>query len=122
MARGTRIHDFGTVAEPIKLCPPQVSAYHGELASIVVYTKEDLGTPAAADSFVSKFRRVAHLICSFPESIPLCPDPYLGSRGYRSFRVKGCIALYLRSEDVVYVDHVFHQSQDYTALVMQKAK
>lgn len=93
-----------------------------ELVSIVDYIKEDLGTPATADSFVSEFRRIARLVCSFPESKPLCPDPYLSSRGYRSFRVKGYIALYLYSGDIVYVDHVFHQSQDYAAIVVQKAE
>lgn len=91
-----------------------------ELVSIVDYIKEDLGTPATADSFVSEFRRIARLVCSFPESKPLCPDPYLHSHGYRSFQVKGYIALYLHSEDIVYVDHVFHQSQDYAAVVVEK--
>lgn len=93
-----------------------------ELVSIVDYIKEDLETPAIADSFVSEFRRIARLVCSSPESKPLCPDPYLSSRGYRSFRVKGYIALYLYSNGIVYVDHVFHQSQDYAALVVQKAE
>lgn len=83
-----------------------------------------LGSPAAAGSLVSEFRRVARPTCSFPESEPLCRDPYLSSRGYRSFRVKGYIALYLYlySNGIVYVDHVFHQSQDYAALVVQKAE
>lgn len=91
-----------------------------EINSIVDYIKEELGSPAAASSFVSEFRRVARLVCSFPESKPLCPDPYLRSHGYRSFQVKGYIALYLHSEDIVYVDHVFHQSQDYAAVVVEK--
>ena len=34
--------------------------------------------------------------------------------------MKGYIALYLHSEDIVYVDHVFHQSQDYAAVVVEK--
>lgn len=93
-----------------------------ELVSIVDYIKEDLGTPATADSFVSEFRRIARLACSFPESKPLCPDPYLSSRGYRSFQVKNYIALYLYSDGIVYVDHVFHRSQDYAAPVVENAE
>lgn len=49
-------------------------------------------------------------------------DPYLSSRGYRSFQAKGHIALYLYSDGIVYVDRVFHRSQDYTAFVMENAE
>lgn len=93
-----------------------------ELVSIVDYIKEDLETPATADSFVSEFRRIARLVCSSPESKPLCPDPYLSSRGYRSLQAKGHIALYLYSDGIVYVDRVFHRSQDYTAFVVENAE
>ncbi|MBS5147268.1 MAG: type II toxin-antitoxin system RelE/ParE family toxin [Collinsella intestinalis] len=64
----------------------------------------------------------ACLTCSFPESKPLCPDPHLSSRGYRSFQVKNYIALYPYSDGIVYVDHVFHRSQDYAAPVVENAE
>lgn len=81
-----------------------------------------LGSPAAAGSLVSEFRRVARPTCSFPESEPLCRDPCLSSCGYRSFQAKGHIALYLYSDGIVYVDRVFHRSQDYTAFVVENAE
>lgn len=88
-----------------------------ELKSIAEYIADSLGSPAASDDFVVEFRESLRRICIFPESRPLCADPVLSSRGYRSFRVKGYIALYVYSDGIIYVDHVFHQSQNYAALV-----
>lgn len=79
-------------------------------------------SPAAAGSLASEFRRVARPTRSFPKSEPLCPDPYLSSRGYRSFQANGHIALYLYSDVIVYVDRTFHRSQDYAAFVVENAE
>lgn len=90
-----------------------------EIESIVDYITNILESPAESDSFVSEFREALRLICAFPESRPLCPDPLLKQKGYRAFRVKNYIALYVFADGIVYVDHVFHQRQDYAALIME---
>lgn len=88
-----------------------------ELRSITDYISNVLGAPGASDDFVIEFRAVLRRISRFPESRPLCSDPVLNSKGYRSFRVKGYIALYVYSGGIVYADHVFHQSRNYAALI-----
>lgn len=88
-----------------------------ELASISDYISNVLGSPAASDEFVIEFREALRRICAFPESRQLCADPVLVLRGHRSFRVKGYTALYIYSNEMVYVDHVFHQTRDYASLV-----
>lgn len=89
-----------------------------DVSAIDGYLRETLASPAAADAFLDDLEKGMADVRRFPEMRPLCSDPRLASRGYRSFRVKAYIAIYSFSGDRVDVLHVFHQSQDYASLAI----
>ena len=48
---------------------------------------------------------------------PLCRDRTLADRGYRKAQVENYLLLYTSDGDASVIHHIFHQAQDYAALV-----
>lgn len=88
-----------------------------EYESIVAYLAHHLKSPQAALGFIDEFDRQLDLVCENPDVRALSRMPELAARGYHATLVGSYIMLYRADKDVVYVAHVFHQSQDYATLV-----
>ncbi len=84
---------------------------------IVDYLANKLKSPSAAENFVTTFDYQAHLVRDQPYIHSLSFIEELAERNYRSFRVNKYVVLYRVEDDVVYIAHIFHQSQDYAHLV-----
>ncbi|MDY4041791.1 MAG: type II toxin-antitoxin system RelE/ParE family toxin [Collinsella sp.] len=88
-----------------------------ELRQIISYHVRALASPQAARALLDEFERQLELICKNPRMRPLSALPELAALGYRSTPVKSYIALYTIQGERVIVSHIFHQSQDYAALI-----
>ena len=93
--------------------------FHAQLEreQIVAYLAEKLGEPSAAASFNDAFIGMRRNIERFPKMYPLCRDRTLANRGYRKAQVENYLLLYTIDGDASVIHHIFHQSQDYAALV-----
>ncbi len=88
-----------------------------EYRSIVEYLTVGLSSPVAAAKFMDEFGRQLDLVCEMPESRPLSRVPELAEMGFRPMLVNRYVALYRFDGEKVVVAHIFHQTQDYAALV-----
>lgn len=89
-----------------------------DVAGIYAYLDETLLSPQAADRFLDELDRGVNFLRAFPEGRPLCSDPGLSSRGYRSFRVMDYVVIYTVRGETVHLLHAFHRSQDYAGIVL----
>ena len=87
---------------------------------IVRYLAANLANPSAALQFMDEFDRQIEAVCENPCMHALARMPELAALGYRPFFVNSYVALYTVRENVVVVAHVFHQSQDYARLALQR--
>ena len=53
----------------------------------------------------------------FPKMYPLCRDRTLADCGYREAQAGNYLLLYTSDGDASVIHHIFHQAQDYAALV-----
>lgn len=88
-----------------------------DLDAALLYLKQSLFVPDAAERLLDAFAKFIDAVAEFPLMYPVSDEPRLSSRGYRKALLENYIALYEVSEQTVYVLHLFHQSQDYAALV-----
>lgn len=70
-----------------------------------------------AEAFINEYAKQLDLICSGTVSYGLSRMPELALLGYRTALVGSYGILYYFENDFVVVAHIFHQSQDYAALV-----
>lgn len=93
--------------------------FHAQLEreQIVAYLAEKLGEPSVAALFNDAFIGARRNIERFPKMYPLCRDRTLADRGYRKAQVRNYLLLYTTDGDASVIHHIFHQSQDYAALV-----
>ena len=84
------------------------------------YLAANLANPSAALHFMDEFDRQIEAVCENPCMHALSRMPELAALGYRPFFVNSYVALYTVRENVVVVAHVFHQSQDYARLALQR--
>lgn len=82
---------------------------------IVRYLLNTLKNKQAARKFVNDVEKAIQVLESSAESFPLCTNPKLKKLGYRKFNFEKSkyFALYRVVEDMVYIDDIFHQLQDY---------
>lgn len=88
-----------------------------DVARIVAYLVDSLGSPQAATSFLEELTHAVSTIGELPESYPGATEPRLARMGYRKALVGRCVLLYRKVDGVVVIAHVFHGSQDYARLV-----
>ena len=88
-----------------------------EYDEIVHYLVDILKNPRAAQAFLDEFDFQIDLLQEQPLIRSLSHLPELAARGYRSFPIKKYVGLYKFKNDIVYIAHIFHQSQNYARLV-----
>lgn len=86
-----------------------------DIDSIVFYLLEHLKNKQATRKFLNDIDDAKNLLKSAAESFQLCTNNNLRSLGYRKFYLKSSkyFILYRVEENEVFIDDVFHQSQDY---------
>lgn len=94
-----------------------LDAAESEREKIVAYLMSVAGSPSVAAGFLDDMDRAIDLICEFPAMHALSRMPELAEKGYRAALFGSYVMLYTLSDDTVYVEHVFHQRQDYAHLV-----
>lgn len=88
-----------------------------ELFRIVDYVEYVLGNPQAAEGIAAAYIGVSKKLERFPDTYPACREPRLRRDGYRKAPVGSYVVIYHRDGNDVYVDHIFHQSQNYASLI-----
>lgn len=88
-----------------------------EYMSIVEYLATVLKSLQAAAGFMDAFDEQLSLISANPDMFALSRMPELAARGYRAALVNNYVMLYKATDELIYIAHVFHQSQDYARLV-----
>ena len=91
-----------------RLAQSQLSRYIG-------YIKRQLGNSQAAQAVLLDARETKKALLQTAESLPFCRDPDLQAMGYRliHFRRHRYVFLYEVREQIVYVEAVYHELQDY---------
>lgn len=90
---------------------------HNDLSRAVAYLAGVLQSPQAARTLLLKFQVCTERLEHMPASLPLCTDAHLAARGYHKMRCKDYLLLFRIEQGTVYVMHLFHQTQNYAALV-----
>lgn len=88
-----------------------------ELAEAAAYLSAATGGNRAPAALLDEAEKKVDLICEFPTMHALSRIPELAEKGYRAALFGSYVMLYTLSDDVVYIEHVFHQRQDYAHLV-----
>lgn len=88
-----------------------------ELFRIVDYVEYVLVNPQAAEGIAAAYIALSKKLERFPDMYPACNEPRLHRDGYRKASVGSYVVIYHRDGNDVYVDHIFHQSQDYARLI-----
>jgi len=84
-----------------------------EFEAIVLYLLELGDGPSAATDFIDEFDRQMDLICQNPNLYSLSRFLWLANRGYHMMQINNYGALYRVRDEVISVEHFFHQSQSY---------
>ena len=87
-----------------------------ELDAIVSYLSSL--SPKAASSFLDEYTKQLGFLCEGIVEYPLSRMSELAELGYRTALVNKYLFLYYIDDDMLVVAHVFHQSQNYAALVL----
>lgn len=87
-----------------------------ELADAVRHINDE--SPAAAARLLDQWDQAINRFESADIEYALSRFEPLAKLGYRAFTVGSYIALYYRENEDVVIAHVFHQSRDYTRLVI----
>lgn len=74
----------------------------------------------AASNLIDDFDAVIAILTHAAESIKLCENQHLRELGYRriNFKSHRYFMLYRVKEDMVYVDNIFHELQDYENMMV----
>lgn len=75
--------------------------------------------PNTAKAFTSKYRQQLELLASGTVDYGLSKNAELAALGYHACLVNSYVMLYYFEDDYVVIAHIFHQSQDYTRLVIE---
>lgn len=97
------------MAYRVQFSPSSLAEYR----QIVAYLAKVLCEPAAAQSFMDEFAAQLELVKQHPEFKPVSRIEKLAKLNFRSFQVKSYIVIYAIDGDLIKLEHIFHQSQDY---------
>lgn len=88
-----------------------------EYLSIIEYLIKVLQSPQAATSFMNEFDQQIERIASNPEIFAISKMPELAARGYHTAFINRYVMLYKTVGHIIYIAHIFHQTQDYARLL-----
>lgn len=87
------------------------------IKSTLNYLDNVLYEPNAGESLLEAYATFQETVEKYPEFYPLCDNPELMVHGYRKALLNNYVLLYKYENEVVYVSHFFHQSQNYAKYV-----
>lgn len=93
------------------------SEAEADLNNITYYLEDLTGGQKASENFRIELEKNVRLIAFEPRLFGYSRLKELKEKGYRSFLVKGYIALYIIDNEEVTITNIFHQSQDYARLI-----
>lgn len=84
----------------------------------VFYTVETLGNRQAAKAILADARETKKRLSMAADSLKICDNPILAKYGYRKiqFAKHKFVMLYRIQDDIVIVDGMFHELQDYEGI------
>ena len=90
--------------------------FESEYGSILGYIAETLGAPKAAGDLADALDCVRIEISENPFLYAVSRKPAMNGLELRERLMRGYVVVYRVSGDNVYLEHIFHQSQDFAAL------
>lgn len=92
-----------------------------DLLSIVLYIRDVLQAPTAAQNLLQQIREEIQGLCHMPERYPLWVDEPWHSQGLRKLVVKKYVVLYLIAEQrqAVQIARIFYGGQDISAQLQE---
>lgn len=93
------------------------STFEQEYASAIRYLAEDLHSPAAADKLMSNMQAMRDVLALNPFVRAVSRKPLLEHLELREYIVKNYIVVYRVQEPDVFLEHFFHQRQDFEARI-----
>lgn len=86
-----------------------------QLDNIIFYIVNKLKNPEAAGEILDEIFDLYKTIEKFPESFPMCSDPYLAKKGYRKCILAhhDYVILYLMDEMHIKISGIFHARENY---------
>ena len=91
--------------------------FEREYDEILQYLVMRLHTPQAAQALMTALDDTCSLLADNPELKALSSKPMLEELGFREWLVKNYVVVYRAEDDFLYLEHIFHQSQDFEMLV-----
>lgn len=85
--------------------------------SIILYLVDVLAAPQAAGKLLEAMDRMRDTLAEMPTIRAVSRKPSLEELGLREYLVRNYVVLYRVESNVVYLEHIFHTSQDYEACV-----
>lgn len=88
---------------------------NNQLDNIIFYIMNKQKNPEAASEILDDILNSYEIIEKFPESFPICSDPYLAKKEYRKCILAhhDYVILYLINEDCVKISGIFHARENY---------
>ena len=86
-----------------------------DLDRFVIYLLFEKKSEQAARNLLNNFEATKISLSNVAGSLKLCDNPKLRELGYRriNFLSHQCFMLYRIENDILYVDNIFHELQDY---------
>lgn len=92
-------------------------SYHEELQAVVRYLVDASGSAASADRLLSAVDNMIDLLSVTPELKAVSAKSSLMEREMREWFTCNYVIVYRFDGEVVYLEHIFHQLQDYERLL-----
>lgn len=91
------------------------SAFDKQLDEIISYVAVQLNNTSDASAILDDVEAVYHYLQKVPESLALCSDPFLASKGYRKAILKhhDYVNLYRVVDYTVRISGIFHMKENY---------
>lgn len=93
------------------------ASFRAELDSVLAYLVEDLASPSAAKKLHKGILKARELLSESPEMKGVSTKVMLGEHDFRELLVRNYMVVYHFDGEAVYLEHLFHQSQDYERLL-----
>lgn len=88
-----------------------------EFEEIVFYLAKILDSPQAALGFVKEFDEQVEAVRNNPKLYAISRMPELAAANRRVALLSSYLFIYTAEEDTVFIEHLFHQSQNYSQLI-----
>ena len=88
-----------------------------EYRSAIEYIVDVLGAPKAASDMVDELSHVRSELSENPFLYAVSRKPIMENLALRERLVRNYVVVYRVSGDSVFLEHIFHQSQDFEALL-----